>query len=156
MMKNGVNIKTANIEFAANFDVHSDAGILDGQTAGDLKDLSACIQAFKDDLGSLWGHVTIVTITEFGRRLQENASRGFDHGWGSAMFVMGGGVKGGRVITQWPGLNDLRDGDLKVTLDYRHVLAEVMKYRGGMAADKISGVLPGFTPKDIGIVKQLA
>ncbi len=156
MMKNGVNIKTANIEFAGNFDVHSAAGIIDGQTAGDLKDLSDCIQAFKDDIGSLWGNVTVVTITEFGRRLQENASQGFDHGWGSAMFVMGGGVKGGRVVTSWPGLSDLRDGDLKVTLDYRHVLAEVMKYRGGIAADKISGILPGFTPKDIGIVKQLA
>ena len=156
MMKQGVNIKTANVEFQANFDVHSAAGISDGQTWNDLRDLDACIAAFKADLADLWNHITIVTVTEFGRRVEENASAGFDHGWASAMFVMGGGVKGGQVVANWPGLSDLRDGDLRVTLDYRHVLAEVMKYRGGIAADRISGVLPGFAAKDIGIVKQLA
>jgi uncharacterized protein (DUF1501 family) len=156
MLKQGVNIKTANVEFQANFDVHSAAGISDGQTWNDLKDLDACIAAFKNDLADLWNHVTIVTVTEFGRRVEENASAGFDHGWASAMFVMGGGVKGGQVVATWPGLSDLRDGDLRVTLDYRHVLAEVMKYRGGMSADRISGVLPGFTAKDIGIVNQLS
>ncbi|MEN9713816.1 MAG: hypothetical protein RLZZ164_480 [Actinomycetota bacterium] len=155
MLKQGVNIKTANVEFQANFDVHSAAGIADGQTWNDLKDLDACVAAFKNDLADLWNHVTIVTVTEFGRRVEENASAGFDHGWASAMFVMGGGVKGGQVVATWPGLSDLRDGDLRVTLDYRHVLAEVMKYRGGMAADRISGVLPGFAAKDIGIVNQL-
>ena len=155
MLKNGVNIKTANVEIDGNFDVHSNAGISNGEMFNNFSDLNNSLFAFKNDLGSLWNNVTIVTITEFGRRVQENASQGFDHGWASAMFVMGGGVKGGQVIAEWPGLNNLRDGDLKVTLDYRHVLAEVMKYRGGMAADKISGVLPGFTPKDIGIVKQL-
>ena len=155
MLQQGVNIKTANVEFQANFDVHSAAGIADGQTWNDLKDLDACVAAFKNDLADLWNHVTIVTVTEFGRRVEENASAGFDHGWASAMFVMGGGVKGGQVVATWPGLSDLRDGDLRVTLDYRHVLAEVMKYRGGMAADRISGVLPGFVAKDIGIVNQL-
>lgn len=155
MLQQGVNIKTANVEFQANFDVHSAAGIADGQTWNDLKDLDACVAAFKNDLADLWNHVTIVTVTEFGRRVEENASAGFDHGWASAMFVMGGGVKGGQVVATWPGLSDLRDGDLRVTLDYRHVLAEVMKYRGGMAADRISGVLPGFAAKDIGIVNQL-
>lgn len=156
MLKNGVNIKTANVEIDGNFDIHSNAGIADGNMFNVFTDLNNAIYAFKQDLGDIWNHTTLVTITEFGRRVQENASAGFDHGWASAMFVMGGGVKGGQVVANWPGLNDLRDGDLKVTLDYRHVLAEVMKYRGGMSADALSGVLPGFAPKDIGIVKQLS
>ena len=155
MMKNGLGIKTANLEFDGEFDIHSDAGVVDGNMATNFQSLSDCVRAFKQDIGDLWNNVTIVTVTEFGRRLEQNASNGFDHGWASAMFVMGGGVRGGQVVTKWPGLTDTRDGDLKVTTDYRTVLAEVMKVRGGMPADKISQILPGFQAQDLGIVKPL-
>jgi uncharacterized protein (DUF1501 family) len=156
MMKSGLGIKTANIEFDGNFDVHADAGVNEGTMANNFKSLSDSIRAFKADIGDLWKNVTIVTVTEFGRRLEENASRGFDHGWASAMFVMGGGVKGGKVVTKWPGLSDNRDGDLKVTIDYRDVLAEIMRYRGGIDSAKIKDILPDFKYQDLGLVRQLA
>jgi len=157
LIKSGIPVKTANVDFGGNLDVHSDAGPLTGTMANNFTDLSESIAAFKADIAQDWKRVTIVTITEFGRRLQENASAGLDHGWGSAMFVTGGGVKGGKVIANWPGLEDanLRDGDLAVTLDYRHVLAEVMRYRGGMTSANLSNILPDFKPSDLGLVRNI-
>ena len=156
MMLGGLGIKTANVEFDGNFDVHADAGVNEGTMARNFKSFNDSIKAFKQDIGSLWNNVTIVTVTEFGRRLEENASNGFDHGWASAMFVMGGGVKGGKVVAKWPGLSDSHDGDLRVTIDYRDVLAEVMRYRGGIDTAKIKDILPGFKPQDLGLVRQLS
>jgi uncharacterized protein (DUF1501 family) len=158
LIKSGIPVKTANVDFGGNLDVHSDAGPITGTMANNFTDLSESIAAFKADIAADWNRVTIVTITEFGRRLQENASAGLDHGWGSAMFVAGGGVKGGKVVANWPGLegSNLRDGDLAVTLDYRHVLAEVMRYRAGMTSQNLSNILPGFKPMDLGLVRNLS
>jgi uncharacterized protein (DUF1501 family) len=157
LLKAGIPIKTANVDFEGNLDVHSDAGILDGTMADNFKNFSDSIDAFRKDIDALWSRTTIMTLTEFGRRLEENASQGIDHGWASSMFVMGGGVKGGKVIANWPGLQDkdLRDGDLQVTLDYRHVVSEVLRYRGGLNSAQMATVLPGFSPKDVGVVRQL-
>ena len=157
LVKSGIAVKTANVDFDGNLDVHSDAGILTGQMANNFTSLDDSIAAFKQDIGDIWNRTTIITLTEFGRRLDENASQGLDHGWASAMFVMGGGVKGGKVIADWPGLTAaaLRDGDLQVTLDYRHVLSEVLRYRGGISAEGLASILPDFKSKDLGLVRQL-
>ncbi len=103
------------------------------------------------------GDVVFVSMSEFGRTAHENGNRGTDHGHANCMFVMGGGVKGGRVYTEWPGLNEdqLNQGrDLAVTTDYRSVLGEIItKHLGDHA---LSGVFPGFAndPKQyLGIVK---
>jgi uncharacterized protein (DUF1501 family) len=70
-------------------------------------------------------------MTEFGRRAYENSTLGTDHGRGSMMLLLGGGVKGGKVYADWPGLEEhqLEDGDLRVTTDYRTVLSEVLERR---------------------------
>ena len=84
--------------------------------------------AFARDLGSRLDDVTVVVMTEFGRRVAENSGLGTDHGRASAWFVLGGGVQGGRVYARWPGLKDEQleaPGDLKVTTDYRDVLTEL-------------------------------
>ena len=89
------------------------------------------MKAFFDDLGALRSRVTVVTISEFGRRVAENGSQGFDHGWGNMMLVAGAGVKGGQYYGNWPGLapSAQSDGDLKVTTDYRNVLGEIVSRR---------------------------
>ena len=84
------------------------------------------------DLGALRQRVTLVTISEFGRRVAENGNRGLDHGWGNMMLLMGGGVPRRPVLRAagrgWaPG--SLADGDLAVTTDYRNVLGEVVSTR---------------------------
>lgn len=158
LLNAGIPIKTANVDYDGDFDVHSAAGVRTGTMANNFSDMSSTIAAFKQDIGSLWQRVTIVTLTEFGRRLEENASAGVDHGWASVIFVMGGGVKGGQVVAKWPGLSEgeLNDGDLAVTTDYRHVLAEVLRNRGGLSSEAISAVLPAFTPQALDITRVIS
>jgi len=113
-----------------------------------LTDLGDGLAAFRDDIGAAWGSTTVLVMTEFGRRVRENASLGTDHGHGGVMLAAGGGVLGGQVITDWPGLGplDLSDGqDLAVTTDYRQVLAELLVQRMDVAdpAAILGGWMPG-------------
>lgn len=155
LIKAGVPIKTANVEFQGDLDVHDDAGIREGVMAGNFARLNDGIAAFRSDVGEFWNRLVLVTITEFGRRLQENASAGLDHGWASAMFVMGGNVRGGKVIAKWPGIEkaDLLNGDLRVTTDYRDVLASVLVGRAGMSSKGLQEVFPSFKFSPLDLVK---
>jgi uncharacterized protein (DUF1501 family) len=92
-----------------------------------------------------------VTVSEFGRRVQENASRGVDHGNGNAMLLMGGGVRGGKVYGQWPGLDPsaLVAGDLAATTDYRMVIGEILQKRCGFGA--LDAVFPAVPPSSFGL-----
>lgn len=107
--------------------------------------LAAGLAAFTRDMGRGMESTTVVVMTEFGRRVVENASFGTDHGRASVMFVMGGGVRGGRVLGRWPGLQSgVLDGpgDLPVTTNYRNVLAPILR-RHGMG-DDMRQVFPRF------------
>jgi uncharacterized protein (DUF1501 family) len=100
------------------------------------------------------GHsVTIVAISEFGRNVRQNGSDGTDHGRGTVAFAMGNNIAGGRVLTvDWPGLatQQLESGrDLRVTVDYRHLLAEVVENRLGNS--NLDFVFPGFAPVNLGV-----
>ena len=135
---------------AGAWDMHVGVGGVDaGLLTTAVEELALALNAFFTDLGSLGSRVTVVTISEFGRRVAENANNGLDHGWGNVMLLLGAGVRGGRYHGTWPGLSDgkLVDGDLAVTNDYRSVLAEVVSTRFG--AD-VSKVFPGFRPTPIG------
>lgn len=144
LIKAGVGLRAAAVN-AGGWDHHDEQ--LD-QMAPLLGALGDALAAFRDDLGDEWETTAVVVQTEFGRRVAENASGGTDHGHGGVMFVAGGGVAGGRVVTDWPGLADgeLSDGqDLTVTIDYRQVLAEMMTARLGIAdpAPLLGGWQPG-------------
>jgi uncharacterized protein (DUF1501 family) len=108
---------------AGGWDTHvAQAGALNGN----LKQLGDALAAFMLDLGPRAQDVVLVAATEFGRTARQNGANGTDHGHGSVAFVMGGGVKGGRIHGAWPGLRDdqLYEGrDLAVTTDLRSVLA---------------------------------
>jgi uncharacterized protein (DUF1501 family) len=98
--------------------------------------------------------VTVVTLSEFGRRVEENGSGGVDHGHGNAVLLLGGGVVGGRVHGVWPGLaaDTLVDGDLAGTTDYRQLLAEILTKRCGLGT--VSTVFPGLRPAPLGVVRS--
>jgi len=135
---------------AGAWDMHVGVGGVDaGLLTTAVEELALALNAFFTDLGPLGSRVTVVTISEFGRRVAENANNGLDHGWGNVMLLLGAGVRGGRYHGTWPGLGDgkLVEGDLAVTNDYRSVLAEVVSSRFG--AD-VSKVFPGFRPTPIG------
>ncbi len=109
--------------------------------------LAKPLGAFYQDLCSTRQRVTIVVMSEFGRRLKANESGGTDHGHGNLMMVLGQGIKGGRCLGSWPGLsNDQLDGhtDLAITTDYRQVIAEVLQSR--MRGTDVAKVFPGFVP----------
>ncbi len=102
------------------------------------------LSAFYNDLGTQMNEVTLATISEFGRTINENGSGGTDHGWGSSMFVMGKKIRGG-VYGAFPTsiVDDPQHGDLTVMNDYRRVLSEVLSVRGD--ASNLSTIFPTFT-----------
>jgi uncharacterized protein (DUF1501 family) len=153
LIKGRLGVEVVSIDHGS-WDMHNNVGSVGivgpGNMSGMLTELASALGAFFTDLGSLAGKVTVVTITEFGRRVTQNGSGGLDHGWGNAMLLIGAGVRGG-YHGQWPGLDDtvLADGDLQVTTDYRSVLSEVVVKRFGVSTSR---VFPGFTPENIGVM----
>ncbi|MBX3408053.1 MAG: DUF1501 domain-containing protein [Phycisphaeraceae bacterium] len=122
-----------------------------GPMALRMAGLAQGLAAFHRDVIDGVGGVTVVVMSEFGRRIAENGGHGTDHGHGNAMLVLGRHVHGRRVVTQWPGLADLYDGiDLRITTDYRDVLAEILSRRVGNA--NLADVFPGYTPTFRGVV----
>ncbi len=126
------------------WDLHNNfGGQADGRQAQNLNALSEVLGAFAQDLGPDMARVTVVLMTEFGRTFRENGGAGVDHGRASTMFVMGGGIRGG-VYGDWPGLapDNIDRNALRVTVDYRSVLADVLQHR--LATGNMGAVLPGY------------
>ena len=155
LIKAKVGLQVACVDFG-DWDMHEGLG---KARAGDwmhdhLGELARALAAFATDLGPTgMGGVTLLTLSEFGRRVGENGSGGVDHGHGNAMLVLGGGVAGGKVYGTWRGLApaNLDDGDLPGTTDYRSVVGEVLQRRCGVGA--LGGVFPGVTAGRTGIVR---
>ncbi len=155
LIKNPTGLQVAAIDYG-DWDMHVDLGAVDnGWMFDKLTELSGALAAFATDLGpSQMGTTTVVTLTEFGRRAEENGSGGVDHGFGQAVFLLGGGIKGGQVHGAWPGLApaDLIDGDLNGVNDYRLVLAEILEKR--CEAASVSTVFPGIDSTRYGVATQ--
>src|SRR6201984_151828 len=103
LFKADVGLEVAFLDSGA-WDHHVNEGGVQGQLANLLRDLGQGIAAFHQDMGDRMGDVVFVSMSEFGRTARENGNRGTDHGHANCMFVMGGGIKGGKVYTRWPGL----------------------------------------------------
>jgi uncharacterized protein (DUF1501 family) len=132
LIKADLGVEVASVD-AGGWDTHAGEA---AELQTRLADLAAGLTAFAADLGSDFDRVTIVVMTEFGRRAAENASAGTDHGHGGVMLALGAGVNGGKVWADWPTLAADRlygPGDLAVTTDYRLVLAELLAARCGHA-----------------------
>jgi uncharacterized protein (DUF1501 family) len=148
-VRSGVGTEVITVD-QGDWDMHTDAGTLEwGDMVRNASDLASSIAAFFSDLGPAAERVTLVTLSEFGRRVRENDDYGTDHGFGNVMFVAGAGVRGGRYYGSWPGLSDTPDADLLVTTDYRSVLTEVVTRRFGVS---VAQVFPGFAPQAVGVM----
>jgi uncharacterized protein (DUF1501 family) len=160
MIKADVGLEAAHI-FFGGWDTHSTQGPIpgvDGQYMHNLMlQLSQSLAAFHADIiqGNTSTNVTVVVISEFGRNARENGDKGTDHGRGNIAFAMGQKIAGGKVlINTWPGLarENLEAGqDLRVTLDHRDILAEIVQNRLGNT--NLSAIFPDFTPRFRGVTK---
>jgi uncharacterized protein (DUF1501 family) len=145
LVKADVGLEIAFAE-AGGWDTHVNQGSATGQLAGRLDDFARGIAALVRDLGERMDDVVIVTMSEFGRAVEENGNRGTDHGHGNAMLIVGGhAVRGGTVYGRWPGLareQRYEGRDLAVTTDFRSVFAEIV--RGHLNVIDTSAIFPGF------------
>jgi uncharacterized protein (DUF1501 family) len=114
---------------AGGWDTHVNQGLLNGRLATQLKGLADALAALKASLGPAWSKTVVAVMTEFGRTVAENGSGGTDHGTAGIAFLLGGAVKGGRVVANWPGLSSsalYQDRDLAPTTDLRSILKSVL------------------------------
>ena len=150
MIKLQLGMRIATIDLGG-WDTHEyqgDAGT--GYFAGQITSLTQGLHGLMTDLSNSGGidhskRLTVVVMSEFGRSFKENASRGTDHGHGNVMLVVGGGVNGGQVYGQWPGLrtDQLYDRrDLAITTDYRRVLSELLIRKLGNP--NLGTIFPGY------------
>ncbi len=143
LMKANLGVEAAFSDIGG-WDTHQNQGNVNGQLANRLKEFAETIAAFWKDLGVEAENVTLVTMSEFGRTARQNGTGGTDHGHANVMFVLGGGVKGGKVYGKWPGLanEQLNEGrDLAVTTDFRNVLGEAAFRTLGV--ENLERVFPG-------------
>ena len=114
---------------AGGWDTHANQGAGTGSLANMLRNLDADLATLRRELGSTWSKTVVAVVTEFGRTVKVNGTRGTDHGTGTAALLMGGAVNGGKVLADWPGLgnSDLYQGrDLMPTTETRSVFKGIL------------------------------
>jgi uncharacterized protein (DUF1501 family) len=155
LIKAEVGVEAVQVD-VEGWDTHADQGTLDGMLHMLMQDFSSGLSAFHTDImAGRVTNVTVVVLTEFGRVVRENGSKGTDHGHGTAMFVLGKNIAGGRVLAKWPGLDAgqlYENQDLMVTTDYRDILAEILQNRLGNTS--LAEVFPDYKPTFHGITKS--
>jgi uncharacterized protein (DUF1501 family) len=149
LVRAGVGLEAATIDLGG-WDSHfTQQQLLDPV----MERLARGLAAFRGDLGADMARTTVVVMTEFGRRVAENSALGTDHGRGSVMFALGGGVQGGRVLGGWPGLSSAvleGPGDLPVRTNYRNVLAPILSAMADRSV--VARAFPGFTLEPVPLV----
>lgn len=133
LIMSDINTKVYYVSLGS-FDTHVNQENQQGRLFAQLND---AISAFVKDLKSnnRFQDVTIMTFSEFGRRVSQNASGGTDHGTANNMFFIGGGLKKKGLLNAMPDLNDLNDGDLKYKVDFKSVYATMLD--GWLGADSV-------------------
>jgi uncharacterized protein (DUF1501 family) len=145
LIKADVGLEAATLDLGG-WDTHVLEGAIEGRMPRTMTEFATGLAAFYQDLGDRFSRVTVVTMSEFGRRVQENGNGGTDHGHGDVMFVLSRSLAAGKIYGQWPGLAAdklVAPGDLAVTTDFRDVLGEIVQKRLGNP--NLSDVFPGYT-----------
>jgi len=137
------------------WDTHVNQGGATGYLAGRLGELGRGLAGYADEMGPAWNDTVVVVISEFGRTFRENGDRGTDHGHGSAYWVMGGAVKGGRIVgdqvrVDQASLNQNRD--YPVLTDYRALMGGLFQRVYGLDQARLATVFPSAAPKDLRLV----
>lgn len=149
VIKADEGLEVAGIDYGG-WDDHANMGGAEGRMADRMRDVASGLAAFYQDLGPRMADTTVLVMTEFGRTCRENGNRGTDHGHGGAMWVLGGGVKGGQVHGTWNGLDRsamYQGRDLPVNTDFREVYASVLEH--GLGFEPGKEFFPDFKTKGL-------
>ena len=137
------------------WDTHVGQGAGSGYLATRLGELGKGLAAYADEMGPAWSDSTVVVVSEFGRTFKENGNRGTDHGHGSVYWVLGGSVRGGRVVGEQVTLaprNLFQNRDYPVLNEYRAMLGGLFTRLYGLSPAQIQRVFPGAAVRDLGLV----
>lgn len=137
------------------WDTHVGQGAGAGYLANRLAELGKGLAAYADEMGPAWSEATVVVVSEFGRTFKENGNRGTDHGHGSVYWVLGGGVRGGRVSGEQIEVKAgslFQNRDYAVLNEYRAMLGGLFARLYGLSASQLQQVFAGVKPVDLGLV----
>lgn len=137
------------------WDTHVNQGAAQGALADKLTGLGNGLSLFAQEMEGEWDNTVVVVLSEFGRTFRENGTRGTDHGHGSAYWVLGGGVRGGRFAGDQISLvpKTLNEGrDWPVLNEYRAMFAGMFRHMYGLSATQLAQVFPGAGARDLGLV----
>lgn len=137
------------------WDTHVGEGAATGYLAGRFDELGRGLAGFADEMGGDWNNTVVVVVSEFGRTLRENGNRGTDHGHGSVFWVLGGAVKGGRVLGEQVQVAQaalFQNRDYPVLNEYRALFGGLFASMYGLSAQQIDGIFAGVTPSKLGLV----
>lgn len=154
LIKGDVGMRIAAVD-VGGWDMHSNLGNTDrGVMRNHLEELGQGLDAFAEDIGDHLDNVTVITMSEFGRRVEQNGSGGTDHGHGGLVLLMGGGVAGNTIHGDWQGLApEVREqGDVPGLNDFRNVLGEVISARLGLSDADLTHVFPDHAYAPLGIM----
>ena len=136
------------------WDTHVNQGAATGYLATHLAELGRGLAGFAHSSGAAWNDTVVVVISEFGRTFRENGDRGTDHGHGSVYWVMGGGIKGGRLAGAQVKVEQatlFQNRDYPVINEYRAVLGGLFARLYGLQPNRLQKVFPGARPRDLGL-----
>lgn len=148
------NIDCAMLEFGG-WDTHSNQS---NRLERNLNELDQGLSELKEGLGKEWQNTVIIIGTEFGRTVKENGTGGTDHGTGSALFLAGGAVQGGRVLGDWPGLETsqlFEQRDLMPTSNSYSWISNVLANHWQIPESALQHVFPNITPNSEVLIKKL-
>jgi uncharacterized protein (DUF1501 family) len=137
------------------WDTHVGQGAATGYLANRLDELGRGLATLPQEMGAAWKDTTVVVMSEFGRTFRQNGNRGTDHGHGSVMWVMGGSVRGGRVVGEQVTVSKaslFQDRDYPVLNEYRGVLGGLFGRQFGLGASQLAQVFPGASARDISLL----
>jgi uncharacterized protein (DUF1501 family) len=153
----GLMRDTYNIGFidVGGWDTHVNQGNAQGQQANLLTNLGRGLSGFAEQMGQTWKQTVVVVLSEFGRTFKENGTRGTDHGHGSAYWILGGGIRGGRmlgeqVVVEPKTLNQNRD--FPVLTEYRALLGGLFRRMYQLDNPRLQRVFPDATPLDLEVL----
>jgi uncharacterized protein (DUF1501 family) len=152
LMKEQFNLGFVDV---GGWDTHVNQGNAKGYLAGRLGELGRGVAAFAKATGPVWNNTTVVVISEFGRTFRENGDRGTDHGHGSAYWVVGGSVRGGRMVGDQIRVEQktlFQNRDYPVLNEYRAVLGGLFRRIYGLGDDRLQKIFPDVKPKELTLV----